>query len=177
MKFIAFIGLLLFVASCGMKVPYTDKVKEQYNLSEENLKKVQFFTSATIILQRKNSMENQGTTDNGTLVSNESSVENRLIIPVNTKCIYESIEANGDINVRFELGQNKYLRFAIRKGQTNGRYYLLANSWDANKGGEINYGNLTYYATTDSGSAYLQVVIKKLKKIKRKDRVVKGLKV
>ncbi len=177
MKLLALLGLIIFVSSCGMKVPYTEKVKDQYSLTEDNLKKVQFFTSATIIFERKNSMENQGTTENGTLVTNENSVENRIIIPVNTKCIFESAEANGDINVRFELGQNKTLRFAIRKGQTNGRYYLLANSWDANKGGEINYGNLTYYATTDSGSAYLLVVIKKLKKVKRKDRVVKGMKV
>jgi len=177
MRLVAFVSLLVFISSCGMKVPYTDKIKEQYSLTEENLRKVQFLTSATIIMERKNSMANQETTENGTLVSSENSVENRLIIPVGTKCVFESVEANNDINVRFEVGQNKTLRFAIRKGQTNGRYYLLANSWDANKGGELNYGNLTYYATTDSGSAYLLVVTKKLRKVKRKDRIVKGMKV
>lgn len=177
MKLIAIAGLFLLLAGCGMKVPYTDQIKEEYNLSEENIRKVQFYTSATIILQRKNAVENQETTEGGALVTNENSVENRIIIPVNTRCVYEKFEANGDIHVRFEVGQNKALRFAIRKGQSNGRYYLMANSWDAQKGGEINYGNLTYYATTDSGSAYLLVMTKKLKKVKRKDRVVRGMKV
>jgi hypothetical protein len=177
MRLITGIVLFALLAGCGVKVPYTEQVKEQYSLTEENIRKVQFFTSATIILQRKNAVENQETTDGGALVTNENSVENRIIIPVNTRCVFEKFEANGDIHVRFEVGQNKTLRFAIRKGQTNGRYYLLANNWDANKGGEINYGNLTYYATTDSGSAHLLVVTKKLKKVKRKDRVVKGMKV
>lgn len=169
-------SVLLF-ASCGVKVAYTDKLKEEYNLNEDNLKKIQFYSSSTIILERKNSMSDQETTDNGVIVSSENRVENRIIIPPSTKCVFEKFEANGDIHVRFEVGQNKTLRFAIRKGQTNGRFYLLANSWDAQKGGELNYGNLTYYATTDSGSAYLMVAVKKLRKVKRKDRIVKGMKV
>lgn len=177
MKFVYALALGLIITGCGMKVPYTDEVKKEYNLDEENMRKVQFYTSTTIILERKNSQENQGTSESGALVTNENSVENRIIIPVSTKCIFEKFEANGDIYIRFEPGQNKTIRFAIRKGQTNGRYYLLADSWDAKKGGELPYGNLTYYATSESGNAYLMVVIKKLKKTKRKDRIVKGMKV
>ncbi len=177
MKIIAILSLILIVASCGMKVPYTDEIKKQYNLDESNMRKVQFFTSATIIIERKNSLENQGTTESGTLVTNENSVENRIIIPVNTKCVFEKFEANGDIQVRFEVGQNKTLRYAIRKGNNNGRYYLYANPWDQNKGGQLDYGNLTYYATAESGSSFLLVITKKLKKVRRKDRVVKGMSV
>lgn len=176
MKYLPLLLIVLLASSCGVKVPYTDQLKQDYSLTDENLKKVQFFTSATIILERKNSVANQGTTDAGTLVTNESSVENRIIIPVNTKCIYEKDEADGTIHVRFEVGQNKYLPFAIRKGQTSGRYYLAAK-WDASKGGELEYGNLSYYATAESGGAFLLVVTKKLKRTKRKDRIVKGMKV
>lgn len=176
MKFVLFFSIGFIFFSCGVKVPYTDEIKKEYSLDENSLRKVQFFTSATIILQRKNSLENQGTTTGGALVTNENSVENRIIIPVNTKCIFEKMEANGDIHVRFEQGQNKTLRYAIRKGQNSGRYYLQA-TWDQNKGGQLDYGNLTYYATSESGNAYLLVITKKLKKVRRKDRVVKGMKV
>lgn len=178
MKFLAVLSILFVLASCGMKVPYNEEIKTKYNLNEANIKKVQFFTSSTIILQRKNSQENKGTTESGALVTNENSVENRVIIPVHTKCVFEKFEnGNNDILVRFELGDNKVLRFSMRKNSNTGKYYLKANSWDPNKGGEIDYGNLTYYATAESGSAYLLVVTKKLKKVKRKDRVVKGMKV
>lgn len=176
MKQLPLLLVILLAASCGMKVPFTDQVKQDYNLTDENLKKVQFFTSATIILERKNSVANQGTNSEGALVTNENSVENRIIIPVNTRCVYEKDEATGTIYVRFEVGQNKYLPFAMRKGQANGKYYLEAK-WDATKGGELDYGNLTYYATAESGGAFLLVVTKKLKRTKRKDRVVKGMKV
>jgi hypothetical protein len=176
MKIVLFLSIILISVSCGVKVPYTDEVKNEYSLDENSLKKVQFFTSATIILQRKNSLENQGTTTSGALVTNENSVENRIIIPVNTKCVFEKMEANGDLHVRFETGQNKTLRYAVRKGQNSGRYYLVA-TWDQKKGGQLDYGNLTYYATPESGNAYLLVVTKKLKKVRRKDRVVKGMKV
>jgi len=176
MKTIALFSVLVLLASCGMKVPYTDEIKKEYNLDENNMKKVQFFTSQTIILARKNSLENQGTSGTGALVTNENSVENRIIIPVNTKCVFEKFEANGDIQVRFEVGQNKTLRYAVRKGQTSGRFYLDA-VWDQKKGGQLDYGNLTYYATPESGGAYLLVVTKKLRKVRRKDRVVKGMKV
>ncbi|TNE55883.1 MAG: hypothetical protein EP338_01910 [Bacteroidetes bacterium] len=173
--FVGILGLLL-LASCGIKVPYTNDIKQEYNLTESNLKRVQFFTSSTIILQRKNSVGNQKTNDDGTLVSNENSVENRIIIPVNTKCIFESVDEDGTMHVRFETGKNKTLAFAMRKGQTKGRFYLEAK-WDPRKGGELDYGNLTYYATAESGGAFLLVATKKLKRTRRKDRIVKGMKV
>jgi hypothetical protein len=49
--------------------------------------------------------------------------------------------------------------------------------WSYEKGGEIKYGDETYYANANSGKSFLMVAIKKLQKTRRKDRVVKGLKV
>ena len=176
MKWFALVIVGLSLFSCGVKIPYTKEVKENYGLKDEDMKKVQFFTSSTIILQRKNSVENKGTGDDGTLISNENSNENRIIIPVNTRCVFEKEGENGQLYVRFEVGQNKYIPFAVRKTHSDNRFYLEAK-WEPNKGGEMDYGNLTYYATGESGSSYLLVKIKKLKKTRRKDRIVKGMKV
>lgn len=175
MKCVSFLLMLGFLGSCAMKVPYTEELKTRYELDESSLKKVQFYTSATIILVRSNKQENKGT-EEGKLVSNENKVENRIIIPVNTKCIFEGLDANGEVMLRFEAGQGKVLRFSTRKNQTSGRFYLKAN-WDPNKGGELEYSNLTFFATPESGAAYLLVITKKLNKTKRKDRIVKGMKV
>jgi len=49
-KYIALILLGLVVFSCGVKVPMTDQLKQEYDLNENNMKKVQFYTSQTIIL-------------------------------------------------------------------------------------------------------------------------------
>ncbi|MBI1836180.1 MAG: hypothetical protein HYR91_02830 [Flavobacteriia bacterium] len=169
-----FVGFVLF--SCGQKISFTDKVKEEYNLNEQNMKKVQFYTSSTIILTKSQTSGSQGTGSDGTLVSNKSSEQERVIIYPNTKCIFDGFGPNGELNIRFETGVGNFLKFSIRPQQTSGKYYLVAD-WKQEKGGQLTYGNQTYFADTNSGNAYLMVVLKRLNKTKRKDRRVKGMKV
>lgn len=174
-KYIALLLLGLVVFSCGVKVPMTNQLKQEYDLNENNMKKVQFYSSQTIILVKSKTSGSQGAVD-GKLVISKNSEQERIIIPVNAKCIFDSYDKDGSVIIRFELGAGKTIKFAVREGQASGKFYLDAK-WISGKGGEMNYGGDTYYATPESGSAYLMVVLKKLNKTKRKDRVVKGLKV
>lgn len=171
--FIAIVGLLL--ASCGTKVPYTNSIRDEFGLDDaKKVKNVQFYTSATITLERSKESGNQGTDDGGALVTNSNKEQERIIIPIGTQCVFEGYGDNGEMIVRFEVGVGKTISFTMRQGQTSGKYYLVAD-W-ANKGA-LSYGNVEYNATSASGNAYLQVILKKLQKTKRKDRVVKGMKV
>jgi len=176
MRYIFFALLGLMITACGTKVPYTDQLKDDYDLTEQNMKKVQFYTSTTIILEKSIMKGNQNTTSDGSLVNSQRSEEKRVIIPTNTKCVFDKFGENGEVFIRFEVGPGKTLKYALRQNQSNGKYYLVAN-WKAEKGGELSYGNETYYATSGSGNAYLLVVVKKLQQTKRKDRIVKGIKV
>lgn len=177
MKYTFVIIIALLMVSCGTKVPYTNDIRDEFSLdSDKQLKKVQFYTSATIIMEKSKSSGNQGTSDDGALVTNSSSEQDRIIIPINTKCVFEGFGPNGELVLRFEPGTGKTIMFAVRANQANGKYYLVAD-WTQEKGGKLSYGNENYYANTSSGNAYLQVVLKKLQKTKRKDRVVKGMKV
>jgi hypothetical protein len=175
MKIITLFSLGLILFSCGTKVPVTNQLKEEYDLNEKNMKIVQFYTSQTIILQRSKTSGSQGAED-GKLVTSKNSDLDRIIIPSNTKCVFDSYGSNGEVFIRFEVGVGKTLKFAVRQGQSSGKYYLVAN-WKPDLGGEISYGNEMYFATQESGSAYLMVVLKKLNKTRKKDRVVKGMKV
>jgi hypothetical protein len=166
---------VLLVSSCGTPVAYTDTLKDQYDLTPEGLIKVQFFTSSIIILEKSSTSGNQTTGDDGTLVSNSSKTQDRVIIPPKTKCVYEKTTETGEIVVRFEVGTNKTLSFAPRATQNNGKYYLVAD-WKQT-GGTINYGNETYNVQTGGSSAYLEVKKKSFQRTKRKDRIVKGMKV
>lgn len=171
--FIAITGLIL--ASCGTKVPYTNSIRDEFGLdSEKKMRQVQFFTSATIKLEKSKTSGNQGTDDGGALVTNSSKESDEIIIPIGTECIFEQFGDDGEISVRFEVGPNKIITFKMREGQTSGKYYLVAD-WPNN--GALDYGNETYNATRSSGTAYLMVILKKLQKTKRKQRVVKGMKV
>ncbi len=176
MKYVLFLFAGLLLASCGTPIPLTNEVRTEFGLDNEvAMAKVQFLTSATIILERNKESGNQGTTSDGTLIQNSSKEQNRIIIPIGTKCVFESFEGE-NIIVRFEPGVGHTIAFGQRAGQSSGKYYLLAD-WTKKEGGEVEYANSTYYATTSSGTAYVQVLRKKLQKTKRKDRVVKGMKV
>jgi hypothetical protein len=178
MKRIVPFFILIFLASCGVKVPYTNDIKEEFNLSSvDKVKKVQFYTSATIIMERSKQSGNQGTADDGALVSNSNKEQDRVIIPINTKCVFDSYGPNGELIVRFETGVGKTLTFTVRQAQaTNAKYFLVAD-WTNEKGGKLSYGNETYFASSASNTTYLMVKRKNLQKTKRKDRVVKGMKV
>jgi hypothetical protein len=176
MKIISFLVLVALMMSCGVKIPFTDDLKAEYDLNESNLKKVQFYSSSTIILERSKTSGVQKADSDGKLVSNKSSEQDRIIIPPNTKCVFDSYGPSGEVFIRFEAGAGRTMKFAIRPNQATGKYYLEAD-WKQEKGGQLSYGNETYYATSTSGSAYLMVVLKKLQRTKRKDRVVKGMKI
>lgn len=167
--------LLVFLVSCGTRVPYTDSLKQEFDLTPENLVKVQFYTSSVIILEKSKTSGNQSTGADGSLVQNSSKTQDRIIIPANTKCIFERLDNDQGIVVRFELGTGKILKFNTRTAQTNGKYYLVAD-W-ANGSGSIDYGNEKFTVSSGATSAYLTVILKKLQKTKRKDRVVKGMKI
>lgn len=174
--FILLVGTVL--VSCGTRVAFTPAVVEEFGLDNlQAIKKVQFITSTTIILEKTKQSGNQTTDEDGKLITSTSKDQNRIIIPSGTKCLFDSYGPNGEIIVRFEVGQGKVLTFALRQGSNSGRFYLVANWDNGTRGGTIEYGNDMYIATDASGSAYLQVLRKKLDKTKRKDRVVKGMKV
>lgn len=177
MKYALLFLLGVVLVSCGTKVPYTNEIRDEFGLdTDKQLRKVQFFTSATIILEKSKESGNQGTSDDGALVTNSSKTEDRVIIPINTKCVFDGFGPNGELVLRFEVGVGKTVSFAMRPNMTSGKYYLVAD-WTQEKGGKLTYGNETYYASSASGNAYLMVVLKKLQKTKRKDRIVKGMKV
>lgn len=169
--------LTTILISCGVKVPYTVDIQEEFGLDDPSkLKKVQFYTSATVIMEKSKASGNQGTSESGALVTNSSKEENRIIIPINTKCIYDGLGENGELIIRFETGVNKTLTFAARPNQQGSKFYLVAD-WSSQKNGKIDYGNDEYTVSSASGNTYLMVVLKKLQKTKRKDRIVRGMKV
>ncbi|MFT7344713.1 MAG: hypothetical protein ACI9XP_001300 [Lentimonas sp.] len=172
---LAIVSTALFM-SCATKKPLTKALKEEYNLTEKNIKQVQFFVSSEIILENSSQKGSNTTNSDGTLVSSSSKEQSRVIILPRTKGVMESYGENGAVRIRFEMGQNKYITFSQRPNMDSERYYFDA-VWIKNQGGKVEYGNEEYFATPASGKAYIMVRVKNSQRTKRKDRVVKGMKV
>lgn len=177
MKYLFLLVIGLTLVSCGTRIPYTNLVRDEFELdSEKNIKNVQFYVSSTITMKISKQTGNTGTTDAGALVTNSNKNEEEVVIYPGTSGVFESFGENGEINIRFEPGVGNVLPFIMRQNMTSGRYYLVA-AWERDKGGKLTYGNKEYYASTSSGQAYLMVLKKNLNKTKKKRRVVKGMKV
>ncbi len=176
MKNLVWISLIVLISSCATKVPFTNKIRNEFDLTETKMRQVQFYTSRTIILERSTERQTTATTgQGGDLVVSSTSSSERIIIPANRPCIFEKMEEDGSILIRFELGAGRVLRFKQRPNVASDRFYLEADWRDGR--GELDYGGAVYFAVSGSSSAYLIVKLKQWQKNKKKDRVVKGMKV
>lgn len=177
MKYLGIVIVALIFVSCGKKVAFTNQLRDEFGLEDEKtIKKVQFFTSQTIILERSKESGSIGTAEDGVLVTSKNKEQDRITIQAQTPCIFEEFSETGEVVIRFEVGVGKTLAFALRQQTETGKYYLVAK-WDMNRGGELSYGNQLYTVQSSAGNAYLMVKLKNLQKTKRKDRVVKGMRV
>lgn len=173
MKYIKIIGIILssiFISSCATKVAYTSSIQNEYKFSEEKLKKVQFYTSEEIVLVKVKEEGDALVTNGKLLIHNEKNVE-KIIIKKNTPCVLESLLDDNKFLFSFEYGEDRVLLF----GNTNGGCYsLMAKSWK-NKIGTISYADKTY--ATTNGDVFLKIKVKNLKKLKGKQRTIKGRKI
>ena len=165
---------VVLLGSCAAKRPFTDKVREEYKMTDEVLKKIQFYTSEDIVLYRADS-ESGTEIVNGEVVISSAQTEDQVIIKRGTPGIFEKSMGAKKIAIRFEVGDGRFLVFG-GEGNYQGRYQLLAEEW-VNKHGKITYSGEKYLATPSSGASYLMFKLKKLNKYKKESRVVGGMEV
>jgi hypothetical protein len=169
---ISTVALLLTMASCAPNLtPFTQQVREQYKLNEEELKSIQFYTSNTFVLRRgANALEKE--TEKGELqVVKEKYVE-EVVIKAGTPCVIREVVDGNRVTVTFEDGDSKYLVFGSIRNK-DGYYTLQALEW-VNGKGKINYGENTYFSSEGSRDIFLTFKMKSLEKFKGDQKVVKG---
>jgi hypothetical protein len=170
-RFIFFLAMISLLASCAKKIPFTNAIRDKYNLTADEIKSIQFYISDDIVLYKKES-EGGRNTEEGKLVVKENTSEDRIIIKKGTPCVVTDVVGANKLVVSFETN-DKTLDF---ESIGNSEFRLKAETW-TNGRGKITYGDAIYYASQGSGSTYLEFQLKKLKKYKSKDTVVKGRKI
>lgn len=170
MAYIKIILLALILSSCASKVPFTSDLQNEYKLPENKLKKIQYYTSAQIILTKTKSDGDLTVSDGKVLVKSEKSVE-KIIIKKNTPCVLEQIVDGNKYLFSFEYGENRVLLFGNNQ---NGYFSLMAKEWK-DKTAIVNYANKKYITT--NGDVYLKIKLRKLKQLQGRERKVKGRKV
>ena len=160
--------IAILVASCtSQKVPFTSELRKKYNLSDEQLKKVQFYTSSDIVLTKTETGDEASINNGRVLLVNKNNSET-IIIKKNTPCILVYVLEENKFLFSFEYLDNRVLLFGNSEG---GCYSLMAKDWKL-KHGVIRYANQTY--TTSNGDVYLTIKSNTLKQIKGRERTIYG---
>lgn len=171
-KLLAVISAIICISmlfSCASKVPFTSDLKEQYNISEKTLKKIQFYTSQEIVLMQSGG-ESYMQTYEGKILVNNTARESKIVIPKNTPCTIEKTLDSTRVIVAFEYGEGKVLIFGVN---SIGTYSLFAKKW-MGRDGVVEYGNSTYTTANGSGASVLNVKLKKLNQYRNKERTISG---
>lgn len=172
-KIFASVLLIGVLSSCAPLVPFTQTVREKYDLQETELKSIQFYTSHDIVLRRGDVGSNKVTKEGELVVMQEHKVE-EIFIKAGTPCVIQQVADGNRVTVSFEDDGSKYLVFGSLSAR-DGYYKLLALEWHQGRG-IINYGGNTYYVPRGSENIHLLFKMKSLGKFEKEQRVVKGKK-
>ncbi len=171
---ILLIALALGFSSCKNLVPYSNNLRDQFNLNESQIRKIQFYVSSDIILQREMSSANTKVESGKIKMVNGRRVQ-EIIIPVGTKGVLTDIPRENKMLVSFEIDDNHYLSFGVNPNANN-HYTLLASNWNGSIG-TVTYAGEKYETNPESKFSQLMVDLRKIQNMETKQRVAKGRKV
>lgn len=164
---------LLFFASCSPRLTdYTKRLENANNWSEDELRQIQFYLSADIVLKKQ---VKEGSSE---IVRGKIKMENgrqieEILIRRGTPGILMFSPKEDRLAVSFEDGdESRFLMFGPNPKAGN-RYVLLASDWDKRKG-KVTYSGQQYYVDSNSAFSGLQVDLRRIKKTQVRSRVAKG---
>ncbi|HRO08462.1 MAG TPA: hypothetical protein PK047_06305 [Saprospiraceae bacterium] len=168
--------IILSMLSCAPSlVYYTDDINKKAGWSDEELQNIQFYLSDDIVLWNDNGSGNVSVTGGKIQMDKERNIE-EVIIKKNTPGVFLFSPKKDHYAICFDKNDDsRYLVFGP-SDKMNGRYVLLAKSWN-NKTGKVTYGNKTYSTPATSAYANLLVNMKKSKTVRKSTNSPAGRKV
>lgn len=177
--FLFLIAIFSIVTSCKTQdfTRFSPKLVSDYSLNEEDLTKIQYYTSGEIILHKEDiDIHDSLKIRDGEILTKKEDITEKIVIPVNTPCTFEKFYDYGYniLVISFDLGNNKTLIFS--KNLPCDCFSLSSvPGWDSNNIGTVSYEGKSY--TTNNGNVFLNVKYKSIKKITNRSKVLKGRKI
>ena len=167
--------IVLLATSCSKTLTYfTDDLYDQNQWSESDLKRIQFYVSEDIRLERVYDAGGSNIEDGQIKIKSERKVD-EVIITKGTPGVLVFSPNSNRFALSFDEDPDKYLMFGPNE-KARGRYVLLAKKWKK-RGGIISYGGVDYRTTSDSAYAALMVDISKARKTSKRSDKASGRRV
>ncbi len=166
--------LITTFTSCKKLVPYTDALKVKNSWSDDDIKRIQFYVSEDIVLQRQLNSGNTEIVDGKIKMVDGKQVE-EIIIRRGTPGILTNIPRSQKLEISFEKSDSYSLSFGANADQNN-KFILLASNWNG-RIGKVSYNGKEYFTSPESAYSILLVDLRKIDETRYNQRVAKGRKV
>ena len=166
-----FFGLGLLTTSCGPQLSYfTQRLYDEGQFTDDELKRIQFYVSSDVVLRRELSGGKSEVVAGNIKIVDGRKVE-EIVIRKGTPGVLAYHPKEDRFGISFEEG-DRYLMFGPNPKAGN-RYVLLASEWKR-RVGTVTYDDRKYYV--DGGDAYasLMVDLRKIRQVSVNSRVAKG---
>lgn len=175
-RFLSLAVMAAILSSCSPSLsPFTQKLYEDGNWSEEELRKIQFYLSDDIVLYRELS-EGKSQIIQGEIKIVNGRKREEVTFRRGTPGVFLFSPKANRFAVSFESeGDDRYLVFGPNPKVGN-RYVVLASEWNKNQG-TVTYAGQQW--TVDANRAYtaLMVDLNRLQQTQVNTRVAKGRRV
>ena len=166
-------GPLSFAGCAPQRVAFTQGIRTQYDLGSEDLKKLQYYVSSDITLQRDFRREEREISASHKLVTKEGGLVEEVLIRAGTPGIATEV-GETSLAVSFEPGSSLMFGSPPTDRDPERKYKLSAKQW-TDYYGETVYDGKTFYAVEGSGQAYLEVGVESLDAVEKKKKVLPGM--
>lgn len=170
----AILVAIVALAGCATgRIPFSQTVRDQYQLDGDDLKNLQYVISDDITLQRDFRREEGEISKSHKLVIKEGGLVEEVFIAAGTPGIATKVGPTF-IAVSFEPGGSLVFGTSASDRDPDRTYKLLAKRW-TDYYGELIYDDKTYYAVKESSEAYLEVGVESLDAVKKRRKVLPGM--
>jgi hypothetical protein len=166
------VALFALSACASGRVPFTQNLRDQYGLEGDELKKLQYFVSGDVTLQREFRREEGEVSKSHKLVIKEGGLVEEVFIAAGTPGIATEVSPTS-LAVSFEPGGSLVFASPSSDGDRERKYKLSAKRW-TDYYGELVYDNRIWYAVKGSGQAYLEVGAESLDAVEKRKKVLPG---
>jgi len=170
----------MLIVSCAPRMPFTQEVRDQYKLTDDELKSIQFYTSSDIVLYRDVTDKSEVGTDRGTLKIKSGRTVEEVVIPNGTPCIVQSVMDNRKLVLGFGDGPSEFLVFGdisetgIRFRR--GHYYAMLAAEFREGRDVVEYDGKEFFVADPGHPVYLMFKMTSIREFEKSSKVVKGKK-
>ena len=169
--FLLAIGMITLTSCSKQLTPLNQKMVNEMNWDDDDLKRIQFYLSDNIVLRREARSGDASIREGKIRIINGRKVE-EIIFEKGTPGVFVFSPNSKNVAVAFENGDNRYLMFGPSPKYHN-RYVLLAKDWKKHKG-QVTYDGKVYNTSSESAFTTLMVDLEKARKSTVKSRKARG---